>query len=98
MKTNLFLFDSGLFVKRNGRCKETDLDTEIQIKGTKEMVKSLGANKENVVAVQRITGTKIVNKYYVMYDSFLSTGNRSHKSNINSIICDYYMFSKIEGG
>ena len=35
--------------KTNGNIKEVDLETEIQVKTRKAMVKGLGANKENKV-------------------------------------------------
>lgn len=48
-----------MYIKTNGNFKEVDLDTEIQVKSCKGMVKSLGANKENKVAVKRITGENL---------------------------------------
>lgn len=49
---------TGMYIKTNGNIKEVDLETEIQVKTCKAMVKGLGANKENKVAVRRITGMK----------------------------------------
>ena len=46
----------GLYVKTNGVIKEVDLETEIHTNKVKMMISSLGANKENERALQRVTG------------------------------------------
>ena len=47
-----------IYIKTNGNINGVDLETEIQEKTCNAMVKGLGANKENKVAVGRITGMK----------------------------------------
>lgn len=47
-----------MYVKTNGVIKEVDLETETHVKKVKLMINSLGANKENESAVQRITGNR----------------------------------------
>lgn len=46
----------GLYVNTNGTIKEVDLETEIHIGKVKNHINSLGANKENETALNRVTG------------------------------------------
>ena len=55
---------TGIYIKTNQNNKRIDLETEIPEKTCNAMFKSLGANKENKVAVGRITGMKNLKKYF----------------------------------